>query len=376
MKIQSEAPLNEYEAACFIGLSPTLLRWLTKYAPKFSDGRKLKYVKKEDELYFFARSELRAFNDWLKVPWPSKNGERPHIPEGIRKEIRAEANGECAVCQGHKDTCEAAHLVPVAKGKNNHPENLVWLCNNHHKSFDDGSFGLDDENAEFVASFKRALHAHKRMLWRLFAKATDKVYVASENCGRIAEERELAKTPTQILAVEKLGARALLQLRELELEISTGPNYIAYQAASAEVKSRKVSTIGDSVIAVALREAQEIGRKYVENLGWVECPLCEGKGRFEGEDCPACGGDGEMPESQAERVDLRDYDRVPCPLCEGSGSFRANDCPGCGGEGDMLGFQAERLDLREYEQVKCPLCEGTGRHNSEDCPVCGGEGDI
>ena len=59
-----------------------------------------------------------------------------------------EANGACAICQAHGDTCEAAHLDPVSKSKNNHPENLLWLCSNHHTAYDDDLFGPDEENAE------------------------------------------------------------------------------------------------------------------------------------------------------------------------------------------------------------------------------------
>ena len=37
--------LSEYEAAATVGMSPTLLRWFTKYAPKRGDHRKLKIAK-------------------------------------------------------------------------------------------------------------------------------------------------------------------------------------------------------------------------------------------------------------------------------------------------------------------------------------------
>jgi hypothetical protein len=40
--------LNEYEAAAKVGMSPTLLRWFTKYAPKSDDSRKLKIAKEKE----------------------------------------------------------------------------------------------------------------------------------------------------------------------------------------------------------------------------------------------------------------------------------------------------------------------------------------
>jgi len=44
----------------------------------------------------------------------------------------------------------------VHKSKNNHPENLLWLCSNHHTAYDDGLFGPDEESAECVVSFNSA----------------------------------------------------------------------------------------------------------------------------------------------------------------------------------------------------------------------------
>jgi hypothetical protein len=114
----SKKVCTEYEAACITGMSPDLLRWLTSYAPKSGNGRKLKVVKTEGDIYFFEEEELLDFNQWLKKPWPHKDGKRPPVPEGIRQEIIREANGECAICHGHKDTCEAAHLDPVHKSFN------------------------------------------------------------------------------------------------------------------------------------------------------------------------------------------------------------------------------------------------------------------
>ncbi len=134
--------LDQYEAAARVGLSPSLLRWLTKHAPKHGDTRKLKVSKIEHDVYFFDEQELLSFDAWLKLPWPkSEKAKRPGIPDGIRDEIRIEANGACAICHGHKDTCQAAHVDPVARSKNNHPENLIHLCSNDHIAYDDGLFG-------------------------------------------------------------------------------------------------------------------------------------------------------------------------------------------------------------------------------------------
>lgn len=137
---------------------------------------------------------------------PSTNGlgspgltsqERPRIPSGIYNEIKIEANGECAICNSNRDTCEAAHLEPVSKSKNNHPENLLWLCSNHHTVYDHGLFGPDPENEEFVVSFKRVLYRHKKMLWAMQHEVSRKLFLYLYYCDQLAEQRKVAKTQTQ-----------------------------------------------------------------------------------------------------------------------------------------------------------------------------------
>src|SRR5260370_42633184 len=96
--------LTEYEAAKTVGMSPTLLRWLTSYAPRPDSERKLQIAKKEQDTLFFDETELLDFNAWLARPWPKKDDEaRPGVPAGIRNEIRIEANGECAICLANAD---------------------------------------------------------------------------------------------------------------------------------------------------------------------------------------------------------------------------------------------------------------------------------
>ena len=95
---------------------------------------------------------------------------------------------------------------------------------------------------------------------------------------------------------------------------------------------------------------QEIQRRLEDHvdlaaLDDVDCPLCEGGGRWQGEDCPACSGNGHMPEHVAERGDLRAYNEVDCPVCEGSGrDENSDDCRACAGEGQVTPGQREAID--------------------------------
>jgi hypothetical protein len=182
--------LNIYRAAALTGLSPTLLLWLTSYAPKAGDPRKLTIAKKEGNTIHFRKSELLDFDAWLRKPWPAKTGARPNLPAGIKTEIKAEANAQCAMCHGHADSCEAAHVDPVAQSKNNHPHNLIWLCANHHTKFDNGALGPKKSIRSFIVGLKEALHGYKRMQWKNQDTASRKLFRVLKLCGVLEKKLE------------------------------------------------------------------------------------------------------------------------------------------------------------------------------------------
>jgi DnaJ-class molecular chaperone len=365
--------INQYEAAAITGLSPELLAWLTTHAPKQGIKRKLKYVKIKDAIYFYDKEELTEFNNWLKLPWPHEKGKRPHLPSAIRREIKYEANGECAICHGHKDSCEAAHLDPVSKSKNNHPENLLWLCSTHHTVYDKGLFGPDKENAKFVAGLKIALHRHKVMLWRMQHEVSHKLFIVLENCNGLSEQLAAATTPTQIKAVESIAKATLSVVPALSPVSKTDPKYAAYKSISDDVLALSKSKAS---VSVRLQKTKKIRQEYVAAYGFVACPLCEGTGRHGETDCPVCNGDREIEKRFADRVDLTAYEQVDCPVCEGEGLYYGDRCPACGGEARMDRRYADAIDVRDYAKVECPLCKGTSKYEGADCPACGGNGEM
>ena len=60
---------------------------------------------------------------------------RPHIPNSIRQEVRIEARFACVVCKNEAVT-ELAHIN--GDRTNNNSDNLVVLCPNHHRAYDNG----------------------------------------------------------------------------------------------------------------------------------------------------------------------------------------------------------------------------------------------
>ena len=365
--------ISEYEAAAVTAMSPTLLKWLTSYAPKHGSKRKLTVARQEDGVTYFERDEVVAFDAWLKQPWPRKNGARPNIPSAIRDEVRIEANGACAICQQHKGSCEAAHLDPVAKSDNNHPENLLWLCSNHHTVYDKGLFGPDKENAAFVAAFKQALTRHKVQLWRMQHRLSVKAITLLETCVLMNEQLQRATTKTQIKAIKDIARKTLDAIPVLAPVSDEDPKKSDHDALAvefAQLRSDKVP------VAKRLRNAGRVREKFVAAYSYVECPVCDATGRHDGQDCPVCLGDRQVEKSDVRRIDLDQYRKVECPLCEGDGEHDHEPCPACGGEGSMDKRYADYVDTRDYETVDCPLCEGKATYNGDDCPACRGEGEM
>ncbi|WP_426020750.1 zinc finger domain-containing protein [Brevundimonas sp. DWR2-3-1b1] len=380
---KSATELNGYQAAALVGLSacrlvglsPRLLRWLGGHAPKQGAERKLK-IRKEGEDFFVERQELVDFNDWLKVAWPSKDGGRPPIPSGIRREIKDEAGGECAMCQKNGNSCEAAHIDPVAKSKNNHPENLVWLCANHHTKFDNGALGPTDEAKDFVVGYKQPMALFRLALWKFQAEVTGQLFTILKACETIKGQLDTAKTPEQKAAVEALAKKAIAQVPKMAPTSKSDPDYAAFTAMKPQFEQLAASAAKPKNIAATLSLAQTVKTEFARQAGYEDCPLCEGKGHYKHEDCPECGGVGELTKAEARNVDLARYGEVRCPLCEGKRTFKGEDCPACGGDGQMERRYADQVNPSEWADVDCSLCIGSGRHKGDDCPACDGEGTL
>jgi hypothetical protein len=365
--------ITEYEAAAITAMSPELLKWLTSYAPKYGNKRKLKTARVVGDAIFYERDEVIAFNAWLKQPWPRKNGKRPGIPTQIREEIRVEANGACAICQQHQGACEAAHLDPVAKTDNNHPENLLWLCATHHTVYDKGFFKPIAEEAEFVAGFKIVLTRFKVQQWRMQHDLSVKIFSVLETCELLEAQLAKANTREQVDAVNAVAERTLAAIPALAPVSKADPKHAAYTALNADVAELRTSV---EPVKKRLRLAKRVREQFVATYGYVACPVCEASGRHDGSDCPVCRGDREIEKTFADGIDVAQYAKVECPLCQGEGEHDHELCPACGGEGAMDKRYADYVEVRDYELIDCTLCEGEGRYEGEDCPVCRGEREI
>jgi len=65
---------------------------------------------------------------------------RSHIPIKVKKKLIEEREGRCPVCGAHNVPLEVAHIIPIARGGTENPENLTVLCANCHRSMDRGGY--------------------------------------------------------------------------------------------------------------------------------------------------------------------------------------------------------------------------------------------
>lgn len=375
--------LTEIEAALEVGMSPTLLRWLTKNPPKAKSDRTLP-CHVEDGEYFYARQALREFDAFLAEAWPHKPGKRPHVPAGIREEIKLEAYCECAVCHNMNDG-EAAHIVPVAGTLCNHPKNLIWMCPSHHTGYDFGHRVHATLNRSTVKVIKERLTQLSARIWRIEHRAEGAVLSLVKEIE--ATRSRLAKARDSIgkAALVTHGAHVLSELQKAAKGGGARPSSRGsklkglddFVESVGRAASRKTSAEGS--VLTAMSEISTAKEKFLAQGSLVECPACHGNGAYGRYDtCQVCDGEGVMEAADASEIDPADFREVGCPLCKGKGSFgRYDECPVCLGDGSIENRLLEDFDRSDFEDIECPKCKGSGHDRSDrDCPICGGDGTV
>lgn len=340
--------ISEYEAALRFDLSPTLLRWITSHG--VLDRTKLSYEER-DEIYYYDQDELTTLNQKMEGKWPKTNtGQRPYIPEGIKREIKHEARSACPVC--NKSYGEIAHIDRVSATHCNHPKNLIFLCPDHHTEYDNARIPANIDREEVVI-LKSALRVFQRQLWRIQGNLIES-YLAGLN-----------------------SAKSLLKIHEVVRKIIPDDEFNdVLEKIAASTKAYSATEVGHANFSSSDSVNSAID-SYIEQNHEHICPLCEGHGATKFYDpCPVCFGDGEIDADTKDHIDLSVYKLVNCQLCSGSGANGGMDCPACGAEGLVSQSHYDNHDWSMYDLVTCKLCNGNGKYDGNDCPPCGGEGDV
>lgn len=377
--MKDDDEIDEFAAAALVQMSPGLLRSFSSRAPKKGELRKLPFNKTGTHRTY-SRKELLSFDEYLRKPWPAKDGERPHIPSPIQEEVKNESALQCAICHSNRDTCEIAHIEPVALGKCNHPHNLIFLCANHHTKFDKrGVWGPHEEAREFVDGFKKTLLYVARVKWGSHASSIADCFSIAQLCRHLKKELEASQdeaTAEQLGYYEQLADEAVASLQKSAVK---GKRESRKQKDTAtatpdELWAKLESSVQKPTRRARLASAADLtlDDDFRAAAGFVDCPLCKGGG-FHGESvCPVCSGERQVESAWAESVDLEPYKLVKCPLCKGTGGHYGEDCPVCHGDRKIEHRLADQVDLADFDEVDCPLCEGDGRWDGEDCPECNG----
>ncbi|MEZ6099318.1 MAG: hypothetical protein R3E01_10125 [Pirellulaceae bacterium] len=382
--------LTKIEAACLLGIGVELLDYFTSRCPKPKQNRKLKIAKTSKEAgSLFDRSELIAFAQYLHEPWPSpKKGTRPNLPPAIKKDIAREAHLACAVC-GLMNRCEVAHIDPVADTLNNGPDNLIYLCPNHHTEYDYGFKPKSNVTIEEIQAAKRIKRNSRRRMMRFEENAVKLLYAVIKLAKSIEKElttennrviREAGVTELRSLLKQVPDLLANAETRASEDESTDDlSDALIEQAAQITKSTLGISeSSSEREVRHSATQLSDVARDIDFDLDEVECPHCGGRGTtgLTGSFCSLCNGHSVVSEAIAEAYTPDAYSEVECPHCHGRGTTGLVDdfCAFCRGDCFVDREDSEVYDPNEIDEVECPRCGGRGTTGllQAFCALCGG----
>jgi DNA-directed RNA polymerase subunit RPC12/RpoP len=291
-------------------------------------------VKEIDGQTYVDEKELEAFRAYLNAPWPHEKGKRPAIPEAIKEDIRQESHYECAIC-GNANNGEIAHIEAVADTLNNGPDNLLFLCPNHHTQYDLGFKPTNNITAETVKAAKLMKRA-ARVRTQRFEANTTKFLHSVINALKTLKKQVSGTTDRELISAYETETRQLMEslpdlLKECEIAAhkdsesdsveklaqKIAPSIVKHtRGVSKETKPMQLRTAADSLIS-SIDEA-------LLDLDEVDCPHCGGSGLtgLVGDFCAFCKGDMVVTKEDAKAYDPAEIDEVPCPHCHAGGDDR------------------------------------------------------
>jgi tetratricopeptide (TPR) repeat protein len=131
-----DSRLDLLAAARRLRVTPELLVSYVRHGGKGRNGLRLGLVEDAGG-NFFRTADLDAFDAYLSSPWAAEDAARPPIPKGVRDYLKVEAGGGCARCLAGTPL-EEAHIEAWEVSRSHHHHNLIRLCRNCHRLFDEG----------------------------------------------------------------------------------------------------------------------------------------------------------------------------------------------------------------------------------------------
>lgn len=379
---------TKIEAAIKLGYSVELIEYFLKNCPKSGETRKLIAID-SPQGSLIDENELLDFQRYLNKPWPlPPKGTRPNIPNAIRDDIKRESHFGCAIC-GLMDNGEIAHIHDVAETLNNSPDNLIYLCPNHHTKYDLGfklssNITIDEvidakkvKSRSRVRSLRYEANAQKylKSVIELVAKLESdlkKDLSVTHRAINVTELDALLKSLPEIISKAEKSAAADTDITGIDKELER----IAPSLMRATSGTNASKTEAD--IRKSAREVISSSNNVFLDIDEVECPHCLGNGQrgLVGTLCSFCGGSCFVSNATAESYDPSDIDEENCPRCGGRGQtgLVGDICAYCKGNGYVTHDEHEDYDEADIDEVPCPHCNGSGKYGWNDtlCVFCGG----
>jgi hypothetical protein len=381
--------MSKIEAAMKLGYSIELLDYFTKKCPKRNEARLLKTTNADGQT-FFDDGELLSYQNWLSEPWQCTTGQRPQIPAAIKADIKAESHHGCAIC-GHSDNGEVAHIEAVAETLNNGPDNLIFLCPNHHTKYDLGYKPSSNITLEVVRAAKLVKRSTRQRVMRHEANATKLLIAVTSLLKGLEQKLKSEGAAGDLVQVYMTETKSLMErlpdlaanagdLAKADKELSDVGAAIAKVAPELlKATSGSVKAKADSAMRTALSTVVKTVDDALLDFDEVECPHCSCAGMtgLVGDLCVYCKGSCFVSSEKAEAYDPNDIDQVECPRCGGRGMIGLASalCRFCGGSCVVTRERSEEFDENSLPEKECPHCNGKGTRGLDGhlCRYCKGD---
>jgi hypothetical protein len=382
------ALLTKIEAAIALGVSIELLDWFIQTCPKPGETRKLVTIKAGND-HMINEDELAAFRQYLREPWPVKyDASRPSIPSKIKTDVKQESHLSCAIC-GYMDNGEVAHIEAVKKTYNNSPDNLIFLCPNHHTKFDLGFKPNSNVSEDEVRAAKLIKRQSRARIMRVEADVTRAYITVLDLIGKLEKKIDAAAGApvSKVYAAEmknllkhsaKLGKEISKASKSGTAQSELGKHLNKHAPTIAKLSAEGLAATSTKEMTTKVRSLVRESREVIEALDEVDCPRCNGRGTtgLIGDWCKFCRGSQQVTQERADSYDPDDIDEQECPHCNGQGTtgLCGDYCAYCKGSQLVSSERATTYSPTDIDEQPCPRCNGNGTTglNGDYCAYCHG----
>lgn len=241
----SEGFLQPIEAAYFLGITPELLFSYVRNAPKSGDNRRLPTVQDGGQT-LFRRSDLEAFDAYLREPWSTSGQDRPGVPTYVVEHLKVECCGQCPRC-GRGFKLETAHIEDYAQSRSHHHHNLIRLCTQCHEEFDAKRI----LPAEEISTLKSALIARtrERLVGRTFMCTPAQFAPPRPTPNFVGRDVEIQSLAQALLERRTVGIRGLGGIGKTQLVLNV-LNKVESQNQIVWIDVEAFSTVADLDLGV------------------------------------------------------------------------------------------------------------------------------